>query len=91
MVKCTDCKKEMQKATTCDKNAIVVNGEVYLRNTEWFGSGNRCHDCGIVNKKGNIHHFGCDMERCPRCGRQLISCNCNKGRRLVVKPFKRVK
>lgn len=33
-----------------------------------------CHDCGI--KEGNIHHFGCDMEGCPFCGGQLISCGC---------------
>ena len=33
-----------------------------------------CHDCGAV--EGQYHHFGCDMERCPFCGRQLISCHC---------------
>ena len=33
-----------------------------------------CHDCGV--SEGQIHHDGCDMERCPFCGRQLISCSC---------------
>jgi len=33
-----------------------------------------CHDCGVY--EGQIHEFGCDMERCPFCGNQLISCNC---------------
>lgn len=33
-----------------------------------------CHDCGAV--EGQYHQFGCDMERCPFCGRQLISCDC---------------
>lgn len=31
-----------------------------------------CHDCGI--KEGEIHKLGCDMEACPICGGQLISC-----------------
>ena len=34
-----------------------------------------CHDCG--NKIGEYHEYGCDCERCPRCGMQLISCSCN--------------
>lgn len=33
-----------------------------------------CHDCGV--EEGKFHQPGCDMERCPFCGHQLISCNC---------------
>lgn len=33
-----------------------------------------CHDCGVIH--GNYHHPGCDMEICPRCEGQLISCGC---------------
>ncbi len=33
-----------------------------------------CHDCGA--KEGEIHEFGCDMEYCPYCGGQLLSCAC---------------
>jgi hypothetical protein len=25
---------------------------------------------------GGYHHPGCDMEICPRCGNQLITCDC---------------
>ena len=41
----------------------------------------RCGDCHVV--RGGHHHPGCDMARCPRCGRQLISCGCWDGRVLV--------
>lgn len=34
----------------------------------------RCHDCNVL--EGEIHGYGCDMERCPFCGRQLITCAC---------------
>ncbi len=80
MAICLDCKKEMTKAKTCSPRFeyIKIDGEVFRRNTSYFDFNERCHDCGIENKPGNLHHFGCDMERCPRCGRQLISCDCKK-------------
>ena len=34
----------------------------------------RCGDCGST--PGHLHHPGCDMERCPRCGGQLLGCEC---------------
>jgi hypothetical protein len=33
-----------------------------------------CHDCGV--RQGALHHPGCDMEQCPRCMAQAISCGC---------------
>jgi hypothetical protein len=33
-----------------------------------------CHDCNVVT--GQLHHAGCDMEQCPKCGGQLLSCAC---------------
>ena len=40
-----------------------------------FKEGDRCPDCAA--KVGNYHHPGCDMEACPRCGEQIISCGCD--------------
>ena len=34
----------------------------------------RCGDCGV--EPGGYHHLGCDLARCPRCARQLITCGC---------------
>lgn len=31
-----------------------------------------CGDCGA--RPGSLHEPGCDVERCPRCGNQLIAC-----------------
>jgi phosphoribosyl 1,2-cyclic phosphodiesterase len=66
----------MKKRNPATKRKIQINGKTYERDTEYFDRNTRCHDCGIENKKGNCHHYGCDMERCPKCKGQLISCAC---------------
>ena len=32
--------------------------------------------CGCGVHEGQIHDLGCDMENCPFCGGQLITCDC---------------
>lgn len=78
MAICEDCNQEMTalKTTTCTNGTIVIDGTIYTRDSRYFDLNERCHDCGIVNAVGNYHHAGCDMERCPKCGRQLIGCDC---------------
>lgn len=33
-----------------------------------------CHDCKVI--KGQVHLAGCDVERCPKCGGQLLYDRC---------------
>ncbi|MEX0892956.1 MAG: hypothetical protein WEB88_12385 [Gemmatimonadota bacterium] len=61
------------------ETAVVVNG--VLRSRVPYGQeGGRwtadraCHDCAVV--RGQYHVPGCDVERCPACGDQLIGCDC---------------
>ena len=43
--------------------------------TEGWNAEYPCHDCGVV--EGQFHASHCDVERCPRCGNQLLSCACD--------------
>ncbi len=78
MVICSDCEREMldPKVKSCTFRHIMIGGEVYPRDTSYYDVNLRCHDCGIENGSEHVHHFECDMERCPACGGQLISCGC---------------
>lgn len=33
-----------------------------------------CGDCGV--KRDGWHHPGCDLQQCPRCRGQMLSCDC---------------
>ena len=44
------------------------------RDVDWGADVQPCHDCSAV--KGELHAKGCDVERCPVCGGQVITCPC---------------
>jgi rRNA maturation endonuclease Nob1 len=80
---CDDCKQDMLEADGCTWPKIKIGKRVYQRGvSDWCEPEGRCHDCGA--KFGKTHHFGCDEERCPACGGQMITCDC-KGKRNLLK------
>lgn len=79
MARCDYCGQEMTSAEGCVGTPIVIAGEPYAPvpyGTEWpVGRvGRRCGDCDVA--LGSVHHHGCDVEQCPACGGQSISCGC---------------
>jgi len=77
---CPYCGKRMLKENGCDCNYLIISGKEYKRirygeDHPGYELSDRCHDCGC--KKGYYHHPNCDMETCPSCGHQLLSCDCH--------------
>ena len=79
---CPACGKDKRDAESCGGPLIQVAGEVFERVRFGQESGNRwedfdfCPECGVSH--GGIHHVGCDVEECPRCRTQFLSCDCGE-------------
>ena len=82
-IKCQVCGKFMDGSSCISKvtirknqyNKIPYGIEALLAKvTDKTDLTNHCHDCGVVFN--GYHHFPCEVEICPRCGYQFISCGC---------------
>lgn len=78
MAVCAWCQREMQTAATCTVEAMHRDGKC-IEMIPWGKERGRkttarCGDCNVT--RGGFHHPGCDMQRCPLCRRQMVSCGC---------------
>jgi hypothetical protein len=67
--------------TTCARNAAIeypdgksLPATPYNPKALHLPNWIRCPDCNVT--AGGNHHANCDQENCPKCGGQLISCDC---------------
>jgi hypothetical protein len=79
MAVCTWCAHEMTTSNSCTVDAFHVEGrpvEMIAYGAEPGGHAFRlrCGDCGVA--RGGHHHPGCDMQRCPLCRGQMMTCDC---------------
>ena len=81
IVKCDYCKKDMNISNGCKERQIIRGNKKYKQikvgdKGDFYENEENavCGDCGAKYK--NYHHLGCDLERCPACKGQLISCIC---------------
>ena len=78
MAVCDWCKREMTTAASCSAAALHRGGQA-IRMIPWgkergWAARTRCGDCGVM--RGGFHHPGCDIQRCPLCFGQMMSCDC---------------
>lgn len=75
MPTCIRCGKDTAdpKTTACFNDHIEFGDGAVLLRIPHSGE-DRCLVCNVMS--GSVHHKDCYMERCPKCGKRLVSCAC---------------
>lgn len=81
MAICRWCNQEMRDSVSCIGKTEDLPGNTVVEFPDGstlpsipYHGDEPCHDCKTPS--GGYHHPGCDSEKCPKCGGQLISCGC---------------
>lgn len=82
------CNVDMGESCIHTKVAFP-DGKVYDRHPLTGGprpmdAGAECGDCGTIASGDSYHHSSCDKEMCPRCGGQMLCCDCKDGRHALT-------
>jgi hypothetical protein len=83
MAVCPLCTREMRDSVSCTIDPFIIGTKLY-EPLPWgrerrFGRPRpnfACPDC--ATPPGGIHHHGCDVEQCPVCHGQAITCSCGE-------------
>jgi hypothetical protein len=79
MAICGHCGREMTQEVSCKDDPTVIGGKAYAplpygeeRYPKRYKPAPNCGDCGTP--LGGVHHPGCDLESCPICMGQALTC-----------------
>lgn len=70
--KCFYCETFMDNGGGCSVTHILHKGVWKARVPN--DSGKDCPDCGAGH--GRLHHYICNVAKCPACGGQEVYCHC---------------